>query len=183
MSNGPQIILFDADVLSHFIACGELAQLPLIIEPHEICILDFVYAEISRIPSRRVVLDALLESSSKINLLDFPIEDLEIKKEFAHIKSMKPLIGNGERACMSVALFRKNIIASSNFSDVRHYCGLHNIRLIGTLDILCLAREKGIFSEQRCNKFINQARKVNNARFPSSVVGISDYQAPDLSFI
>jgi hypothetical protein len=100
MSKSAKIILLDADVISHFISCNEILFLHNILDPHPLAILDNVYKEVARIPSRKLVLDNLLKSIRAVSILDFPIGDIEIKKEFALIKKINPLIGDGERACM-----------------------------------------------------------------------------------
>ncbi len=183
MSKSAILILLDADVISHFICCNEILFLHKILEPHPIAILDNVYKEVARIPSRKVILDNLLKSIRAVSIMSFPIGDIEIKKEFALIKKINPLIGEGERACMAVAKYNKNIIASSNFRDIAPYCKSNNILFLGTLDILAFALQKGIFDPARCNRFITTARAVNKARFPSYVNTIADYIVPDLSFI
>jgi len=183
MSKPTKIILVDADVISHFIACGSLIYLPKILAPHSIKILDKVYAEIKRISSRLAILDNLLQTVKNVEVLELEKQNLEVKREYALIKKNNPLIGDGERACMAVAKFNNNIIASSNFRDVAPYCKANKILWLGTLDILSIALMKGILNEKECNDFIATARKVNNAKFPSSVHQISDYKAPDLSFI
>lgn len=183
MSKTAKIVLLDADVISHFIACSELLYLHKILAPNSIRILDAVYHEIARIPSRKLVLDNLLASVREVQIMQFPAADINIKKEFALIKRNNPLIGDGERACMAVAKFNKNIVASSNFRDIAPYCTQNNIYFIGTLDILWLALTKGIFDEKRCNDFIQTAKTINKARFPIGVHTISNYIVPDLSFI
>ena len=95
MNNQRKLILVDADVLSHFIACGEVLFLPLIFKPHQIIILDIVYNEIARIHSRRQFLDQLLGSVKNIKLAAFPFGNLEIKREYALIRKNNPLIGDG----------------------------------------------------------------------------------------
>lgn len=154
-----------------------------ILGPHPIAILENVYKEVARIPSRKRILDNLLNSVRIVSIMEFPIADIEIKKEFALIKKLNPLIGDGERACMAVAKYNKNIIASSNYRDIVPYCTANSIQYIGTLDILTIALQKGVFDVNRCNTFISIARSVNNARFPARVIHITDYVAPDLSFI
>ena len=57
MSKTAKIVLLDADVISHFIVCSELLYLHKILAPHSLRILDQVYLEIARIPSRKLVLD------------------------------------------------------------------------------------------------------------------------------
>jgi len=183
MNKSAKIVLLDADVISHFISCNEILFLHKILDPHPIAILDNVYNEVARISSRKIILDNLLKSIREVNIMAFPTGDIDIKKEFALIKKINPLIGDGERACMAVAKYNKNIIASSNFRDIAPYCEANNILFLGTLDILAIALQKGIFDSARCNTFITTAKTVNNARFPSSVKTINDYKVPDLSFI
>ena len=183
MGKSAKIILLDADVISHFISCKEILFLHKILEPHSIAILDNVYKEVARIPSRKLVLDNLIKSVRQVSTMTFPIENIDIKKEFALIKKNNPLIGDGERACMAVAKFHKNIIASSNYRDIVPYCKANNIQYLGTLDILTIGLNKGVFDDTRCNSFIATAKLVNNARFPYGVEKITDYHAPDLSFV
>jgi len=181
MTKEVKIILLDADVISHFIACGELEFLPKILEPHKLVILDNVYKEISRINMRKLFLDAEIKKNNNISVMPFPKDNMDIKREFARIKRENALIGEGERACMAVARFDKNVIASSNFRDIVPYCEKYKILYLGTLDILTVALMKGIFDEKRCDSFIVTAKEKNNARFPNG--SISDYKACDLSFI
>lgn len=49
------------------------------------------------------------------------------------------MLGDGERACMSMARFGQEVIASSNFRDVAPYCDENGIEYIGTLDVLTIA--------------------------------------------
>ena len=169
MSKDAKIILIDADVISHFIACSEIIYLPKILEPHKIVILENVYSEVARIHSRKTILDNLLATVRNIRKEPFPITNLDIKKEYALIKKNHPLIGDGERACMAVAKYTKNVVASSNFRDIVPYCQANKILYLGTLDILTVALNKGIFDSDRCNLFIDTARKKKNAKFPAHV--------------
>ena len=183
MSKDAKLILIDADVISHFIACSEILFLPKILEPHKIVILENVYYEVARIHSRKLILDNLLQTVKTISKHPFPIQNLEIKKEYALIKKNNPLIGDGERACMAVAKYTKDVVASSNFRDIIPYCRANNILYLGTLDILVIAFHRNIFTEERCTRFIETARSKNNAKFPSDVKAISDYIPSDISFI
>jgi hypothetical protein len=70
---------------------------------------------------------------------------------------------DGERAVMAHARFRDDVIASSNFRDVAAYCDANNIDLLGTLDILAIARKKGILTETECDNFILEAKVKNKA--------------------
>jgi len=176
-----KIILLDCDVISHFIANASLNDLPKILAPHQCVVLDYVYAEVAEMPMRLAFLASLIKSG-QIQKMEFP-ENPEIIKEFARIKSIKPLIGNGERACMAVARFNKDIVASSNFRDVAPYCNDNNILYLGTLDILSVAATKGIYDELKCDNFIQSALMYNKACFPKGVTAMRFYTPKDLSFI
>ena len=176
-----KVILLDCDVISHFIANNALNDLPQILAPHQCTVLDYVYSEVAAKPMRLAFLDSLIRSG-QIQKMDFP-EDLEINKEFAKIKSKKHLIGDGERACMAVARYHKNVVASSNFRDIAPYCDANNILYLGTLDILSIAVTKGIYDESQCDAFIQSALKFNKANFPTGITAMRFYPPKDLSFL
>lgn len=177
----PKIILLDCDVISHFIANKFLSDLPVILAPHQCTVLDYVYNEVAAIPMRLAFLENLIKSG-QIQKMIFP-EDIEINKEFAKIKSRNPLIGDGERACMAVALINKNVVASSNFRDIAPYCINNNILYLGTLDILSIAVTKDIYNESQCDAFIQTAIQYNRAKFPKGVSSMKYYSPKDLSFL
>jgi len=177
----PKIILLDCDVISHFIANNTLCDLPKILAPHQCTVLDYVYSEVAARPKRLAFLDSIIQSG-QIKKMDFP-EDLEINKEFAKIKSRKPLIGDGERACMAVARYNKNVVASSNFRDVAPYCNENDILYLGTLDILSIAVTKDLYDEKKCDDFIQTALQYNRANFPKGVTAMKYYTPKDLSFL
>jgi hypothetical protein len=184
MGNSDQtnkLILLDCDVISHFIANNALADLPAILAPHPCLVLDFVYDEVAAWPMRLAFLDSVIRTG-QIQRMSFP-DDLESNREFARIKSKFPLIGDGERACMAVARFHKNIVASSNFRDVAPYCSQFGVLYLGTLDILTIACNKGIYDEQQCDSFIQTSLTHNRARFPKGVTAMRYYTPGDLSFI
>lgn len=182
MSVPNKIILLDSDVISHFIANNCLDDLPKILAPHQCVVIDYVYAEIARSPFRKAFLDSLI-ANNNVQLMPFPNSDLVIKVEFAQIKKKNYLIGDGERACMAVAKHYNNIIASSNFRDIAPYCQLHGIFYLGTLDILTVAANKGVYDETQCDTFIQNAISVNKARFPKGIIQMRYYTPPDLSFV
>lgn len=177
----PKIILLDCDVISHFIANQALNDLPKILDPHQCTVLDYVYSEVAARLMRLAFLDRLIQSG-QIKKMDFPA-DIEINKEFARIKKNNFLIGNGERACMAVALYQKNVVASSNFRDVAPYCNANNILYLGTLDILSIAVTKDIYDESKCDVFIQTALQYNKANFPKGVTAMKFYTPKDLSFL
>ena len=176
-----KIILLDCDIISHFIANSSINDLPQILSPHACVVLDYVYSEVAARPKRLAFLHPLIVSGC-IKVMDFP-ENVDINREFARIKSNKPIIGDGERACMAVSRYTHNVVASSNFKDIAPYCTEHNILYLGTLDILSVAVTIGIYNEKECDDFIKNAIKYNKARFPLGVTAMKYYIPKDLSFI
>lgn len=180
--NSRKIILIDSDVISHFITNNCLSDLPVILSPHRCTILDYVYNELARHPFRKSLVDFLIKNGD-IELMKFPDSNIAIKEEFAKIKKMIHLIGDGERACMAVAKFNKDIIASSNFRDIAPYCEKNNILYLGALDILSYAVSKDIYNEAKCDDFIQNAIRINKARFPKGVTQMKFYIPGNLSFL
>lgn len=122
-------------------------------------------------PDRLVMLDKVKQELVKrksealgienfLNWCKIPIElmpkDAEILKEYAILKKLR---GEGESACMAVARFRKEYIASSNISDIKSYCITHGIVYYTTLDVLEVAITNGVMTEAECNKFITEVKQ------------------------
>ena len=159
LENSDKIILIDADVVSHFIYAGEIISISSIFK-NKIYILDKVYNELKRFPKRKIEVDNLL-NFKLLTLMDFPEGNIEIKKEYAHIKKLM-LKGDGESACMAVAKYNKNILASSNLKDTKSYCKMHKIDYLTTMDFLCVAYKKKMFDLNRCNAFISKVLVAGN---------------------
>ena len=167
-----KIILIDADVVSHFIEGGEIHSLPNIF-PNKIKVLDKVYAELERFPKKKTEIDNLLNFKI-LELEKFPENNQEIKREYFYIKN-KLFKGDGESACLAVARYSQNIIASSNLKDIKNYCNLHKVEYLTTMDFLCEAMKKGLFDIDRCNTFIKLVLS-KNGKLP--VTKMEDYHCP-----
>jgi len=165
-----KIILIDADVVSHFIQGGEIYALGSIF-PNKIKVLDKVYAELERFPKKKIEVDNLINQGI-LELEQFPESNQEIKKEYYYIKN-KLFKGDGESACLAVARYTQNIIASSNLKDIKSYCTLHKVEYLTTMNFLCEALNKGIFDITRCNNFI-EAVLQKGGKLP--VGKMEDYQ-------
>ena len=171
-----KVILVDTDVLSHFIATGKIDYLSQILSPHTIFIVEQVYEEASYHPffeDRKQDLDKWMKLFG-IQKIPFPSSNKLIRLEYYRLKKESPRFGNGERACMAIARYNKEVIASSNFRDVANYCKEYDIEYIGVLDILLIAIRKGIFDINTCNKFIHDAIIINEAKFP--INNIEEYK-------
>ena len=171
-----KVILVDADVISHFIATGHIYELNEILSPHQLYAVDNVYREATRHPSddrRKEKVDEWL-FKSKACRVPFPSLNLNVKREFFRLKHENRLLGDGECACMAMARFGREVIASSNFRDVAPYCDTNGIEYIGVMDILLIAMNKGYWDATQCIQFMMDALRENNARFPKS--RIEDYK-------
>lgn len=165
-----KVILIDSDVISHFIAANKIDDLPRILSPHSLLIVQQVYEESIHHPffeNRKEELDTWMKRCHILKI-DFPYRNQAITLEFYRIKKENPRFGKGERACMAIARFGKQVIASSNFRDVQEYCDANDIEYIGLMDILCIAIRKSIYTVEECNKFIHDITIINDARLPVS---------------
>ena len=78
-------------------------------------------------------------------------------------------LGEGESACMAVARFEKEYIASSNLKDIKAYCSEHGIIYYTTMDLLVEAINKKIMTEKECDQFINDV-KAKGSRLPCNTM-------------
>lgn len=175
-----RIILADADLISHFITAGEAENIHLIFPNNAIYMLDKVHAELQNWKSANVgfIISDLLQKK-RIKLMDFPEDDEEIKREYFWIKGMQ-FKGDGESACLAVARYNKNILASSNLRDIKSYCVMHKIDYLTTMDFLCVALTTGVFDKARCDTFLNKVL-IAGGKLP--VKGMKEYTCRNIDFI
>ena len=178
MELSDKVILIDADVVSHFITGGEAFVIDKIFPLNKIHILDKVHAELQNWPSNeiRTQISKIL-SAKHIRLINFPEDDEVIKREYFWIKNML-FKGEGESACLAVARYNKNILASSNLKDIKNYCAMHKIDYLTTMDFLCEALRTNFFTEERCNTFLKK-----NAESKLLVKMIQDFVCREIKFM
>jgi len=172
MAMSKRIILIDADVVSHFITGGQIMLLPNIFS-YSVKILDKVYAELSQFPNKKTEVDNLI-NFKLFEIMPFPEDDIDIRKEYLHIKKLM-FKGDGEAACLAVVRKSNDILASSNLKDIAHYCELHNIDYLTTMDFLCQALNSGKLTVQQCDEFISRV-KASGSKLPVARMG--DYDCP-----
>lgn len=142
-------ILLDSDVIRHFIAGGRLLQLTSIF-PGRFVMLEKVKSELCRSKSLELQVNNLL-TFTKIPVIPFPT-DINVIREYAQLIKK---FGEGESACMAVAKYSKQYIASSNLKDIKAYCIQNSITYLTTMDILVEAFLKKIMTEAECDQFIH----------------------------
>ncbi|MGE0567692.1 MAG: hypothetical protein AB7O73_07060 [Bacteroidia bacterium] len=160
--NEPNILL-DADVVRHFLNGNRIHQLSAIF-PNRFVMLDKVKNELCRSKGLVTPVTNFL-SMFKIPVIPFPVKS-EIIKEYAML--MKKF-GEGESACMAVARFENEFIASSNLKDIKAYCTQHGIVYYTTMDLLVEAMSKNIMTEAECDQFINDV-KTKGSKLPCNTM-------------
>ncbi len=160
--NEPNILL-DSDVVRHFLNGNRIHQLSAIF-PNRFVMLDKVKNELCRSKGLVTPVTNFL-SMFKIPVITFPAKG-EIIKEYAIL--MKKF-GEGESACMAVARFENEFIASSNLKDIKAYCNQHGIVYYTTMDLLVEAMNKKIMTEAECDQFINDV-KTKGSRLPCNTM-------------
>ena len=169
--------MIDADVISHFISGNQIIILPTIFK-YKIMVIDIVYRELCNLSRNKTETDKLI-NQQKLTLLPFPEDNQDIVKEYFWIKGMM-FKGAGESACMAVAKYTDNIIASSNLKDIKAYCERHSIPYITTMDFLCEALKNGQLSLKACNVFIDRVLKAGS-KLP--VKRMEDHECRELTFL
>ncbi|MCK4796804.1 MAG: hypothetical protein KAT05_05440 [Spirochaetes bacterium] len=161
-------ILLDSDVIRHLIKGERLSLLCELYGSHLI-LLDVVRDELFRSKHLETIIENFIKFN-KIEVREFPSTNMNILKEFALLKKR---YGLGESACMAVAKYENDIIASSNLKDIKTYCEENSITYLTTMDILMDAIEKSALSEDECDQII-QKIKARNSKLP--VNSISEYR-------
>jgi hypothetical protein len=158
-------ILLDSDVVRHFINGGEIHRLASIY-PKRFVMLDIVRDELCLSRSLETPVMNFL-TMTKVPVLAFPT-DRNVIKEYAQLKKQ---YGVGESACMAVAKYQKQFIASSNLKDIKIYCDENEITYLTTMDILMEALGKGFFTEAECDQFITNVLAKGSILPCNSVAG------------
>ena len=162
-TNGDPKILLDCDVVIHFLKGGKILELPSIC-PGRFVMLDKVHNELRKRNSNILAIGIFL-ASSKIPVIPFP-DDFQIVREYLRLKN---LMDDGEAACLAVAKFRKEYVASSNITQITDYCTQNGILFFTTMDLLTAAWHKGVMSEAECDQFIS-AVKSKGSRLPCNTL-------------
>lgn len=156
MSPGEPKILLDCDVFIHFLKGGRIYELFKIF-PGRFVMLDKVKKELLKRDSNHLAV-AVVFGTADIEELAMPTDQEIVKEYFA----LKRQMDDGEAACLSVARFRKEFVASSNITQISGYCATHHIGLYTTMDLLLEACERGVLTEGECDRFIAEVRSKNS---------------------
>lgn len=167
-------ILLDADILIHFIK-GEQTGILHKIYPNDLCLMDIVFEEVFKKSSNRTTVENLI----KFNMVkEMKLDDTggDVKREYFRLTSASGGgLGKGESAIMAYCRYHKDVLASSNLSDIQYYCEQHSITYLTTMDFLAEAFKNQLLSEQECDDFIRDV-KAKGSKLINGVDRIRDYQ-------
>lgn len=166
-SSEPKILL-DADVVIHFIKAGKQLLL-LKVFPNRFVMLDKVHKELTVRDSKAIPVNNFL-NWCKIPVIPIPV-NAEILKEYARLKKE---LGEGEAACLAVARYTKDYVASSNLKDIYAYCTEHGIVYYTTMDLLLELYKQGTMSEAECDQFICDV-KSKGSKLIYGIENIEEY--------
>ena len=170
MSKEEPKILLDSDVVIHFIKGGRQLLLGKLF-PERFVMLDKVHTELTKRKKDEAQVTKFLKDC-KIPVIQMPV-NREIFKEYATLVSTQ--VGSGEAACMAVARYRKDYIASSNVNDISEYCRIHGLTYYTTMDLLLEIYSAGLLSEADCDLFIYDV-KTKGSRLIIGIDTIEDYK-------
>src|SRR5690606_28489819 len=108
-----------------------------------------------------VIVENMIRMRS-LSIVPFPTKRMEVIREYAQLIKTK---GKGESACLAYCRYHHHIIASSNLIDIRDYCDQYQVAYLTTMDILCIALQRNVLTEQECNDFIQTVR-ASNSKLP-----------------
>lgn len=148
-----KILVFDADVLIHFMQGEAFSDLRYIYPNNKKVLLKSVYDELQIFRESSVMLASAINTFKFLSIADFPLHP-EMMKEYAHLISPLMDMGKGESACLSYCKFTKDAVVSNNLKDVRIYCKTHKIDYLTTLDLVKWAYDNRVWNPEKCNEFI-----------------------------
>lgn len=162
-TNGEPKILLDCDVVIHFLKGGKIMELPTIF-PGRFVMLDKVQRELHKRNSNALAIGIFL-AAGHIPVFEMP-KDERIVKEYLMLKK---LMDDGEAACLAVAKFQKEYVASSNITQIAAYCTQNGIVYYTTMDLLHEATEKEIMTDAECDQFISEV-KNRGSKLPCNTI-------------
>ena len=160
-------ILLDCDVVIHFLKGGRILELPTIF-PGRFVMLDKVYNELMKRSSNFLAIEIFLRTSG-VPVMPMPTDPVIVKEYFI----LRKLMDDGESACLSVARYKGEYVASSKITQITSYCQTHGIVCYTTMDILKEAVVKGVMTEAEADQFIQDVIS-RGSRLPN--IKINDYK-------
>ncbi|HAF61505.1 MAG TPA: hypothetical protein DCK95_04190 [Anaerolineaceae bacterium] len=164
-------IYFDTDCWSAFLWVNE-EQLVVHLYSDRIIIPEQVYIELSnpRVPHLKNQTDVLINNNT-ISKQPITLGTRESNLYLKLCTNPDPgqnIIGKGEAAAISLAVYKNGILGSNNLRDVSSYIKLYNLENLTTGDILIDALHQGLISEAKGNGiWINMLKRRRQLPTPT----------------
>ena len=165
--NGEPKILLDCDVFIHFLKGGKILELPKIF-PGRFVMLDKIKAELLKRNSNTLAVGVFLAASG-VPVIAMPTDEPIVREYFQLRKTMD----DGEAACLAVARFNKEYVASSNITQIADYCQSNGIVYYTTMDLLHEAVVLTVMTETEADTFILEVI-AKGSKLPS--MSMADYR-------
>lgn len=95
------------------------------------------YSEVSRVPHLKVQTDSMIANHLlQIEHILIDSKTYEIFSTLTTPKTGQIVIGNGEAACIALAIINDGLLASNNLRDIAYYVRIYNLKLITSSSIL-----------------------------------------------
>lgn len=129
-------IYFDTDCLSAFLWVKHEHVLHALY-PGRLFIPYETYSEVSRVPHLKVQTDSMIANHLlQIEHILIDSKTYEIFSTLTTPKTGQIVIGNGEAACIALAIINDGLLASNNLRDIAYYVRIYNLKLITSSSIL-----------------------------------------------
>ncbi|ADY14296.1 hypothetical protein [Sphaerochaeta globosa] len=162
-------IYFDTDCLSAFLWVKHENVLQSLY-PGRLFIPYETYSEISKVPHLKAQTDSMIANQQlQIEHILIDSKAYEIFSTLTSPKAGRMAIGNGEAACIALAIINDGLLASNNLRDVAHYVKIYNLQHITSPSILEAALNQKLVTEAQGNtiwaSMLAKRRKLPNATF------------------
>lgn len=162
-------VYFDTDCLSSFLLVNRADILEKLFKG-KIVIPEQVYAELDR-PAIRFIktkLDDFIKiTDAKIQTVETNSDEFNLYLKLTSGKNCK-VIGKGEAICISLAKIKNGVLASNNLRDICWYVKQYNLEFITTGDILVMALQNEIITNQEGEEIWQSMLKIKRKIGPST---------------
>ncbi|MDD3997454.1 MAG: hypothetical protein PHH86_07075 [Sphaerochaetaceae bacterium] len=162
-------IYFDTDCLSSFLWIKR-EHILYELYPGKLVVPYETYSELSKVRHLQVQTDNLIiQQKLKIEHIQVASQTFELFLRLTTPKKGLAAIGNGEAACIALAVIKHGFFASNNMRDIAHYVELYNLSHLTTAIILKEALCRSIITEAEGNlmwvSMLQRRRKLPNDTF------------------
>ena len=157
-----EIVFFDSDCLSSFL-WAHRTNILVDLFGGRMVLPRVVYDEMSSLSWMKREID-ILTMNNIIEVRDICVGTKEFDTYIQLIKEPEDgfkVIGGGEAAALSFVICGQGILASNNYKDIGQYIRRYGLKNLPTSEIMYMALEKKLISEDEGNKIWKRMRSKN----------------------